>query len=369
MSMSMSRRYMSNSTWQSGFMRRVTLSRCRRVVANGNGGEDTPKSRRKCRNCWAGAVTKPCVTAARDFKMARRRSSNGSIKSQKRKVAVDWNCLSQAQKFARVFRVFKSISAGGADGSIIGVNGSVNGVSTKLILDILQVDGKVVCDIGAADGKWMVCAALAGARQVVGVEFAQNVGYKMVLEAVVKRMKQEHDIEFNLDWIGSAIEDVRKFCSLYSCFSIPLSEVLTRPLFSCSFQEFQETHIVFMPTGTACPRVPRFTSSISAQGPRLFPALLCSTTRTGHRQLLVRPLTPLLCCTCDYCLVTELSIAVIESLNAFSDDKWVLRSTVKTRMYGSSAQHTAWVIDRIWVARPLRMVYHRGPNPMMIPRR
>ena len=72
--------------------------------------------------------------------MARRRSSNGSIKSQKRKVAVDWNCLSQAQKFARVFRVFKSISAGGADGSIIGVNGSVNGVSTKLILDILQVD-------------------------------------------------------------------------------------------------------------------------------------------------------------------------------------------------------------------------------------
>ena len=126
---------------------------------------------------------------------------------------------------------------------------------------------------------------------------------------------------------------------------------------------------MFMPTGTAWPRVPRFTSSISAQGPRLFQALLCSTTRTGHRQLLVRPLTPLLCCTCDYCLVTELSIAVIESLNAFSDDKWVLRSTVKTRMYGSSAQHTAWVIDRIWVPRPLRMVYHRGPNPDVAPTR
>ena len=29
----------------------------------------------------------------------------------------------KAQKFARVFRVFKSISAGGADGSIVGVNG------------------------------------------------------------------------------------------------------------------------------------------------------------------------------------------------------------------------------------------------------
>ena len=43
----------------------------------------------------------------------------------------------------------------------------------------------------------------------------------------------------------------------------------------------------------------------------------------------------------------EFSTAVIESLDAFSDYKWILRSTIKTRMHGSSAQHTAWVIDRI----------------------
>ena len=57
----------------------------------------------------------------------------------------------------------------------------------------------------------MVCAGLARALQVLGVrfEFAQNIGYKMVLEAVVQRMKREYDVEFNLDWIGSAIEDVR----------------------------------------------------------------------------------------------------------------------------------------------------------------
>jgi hypothetical protein len=51
----------------------------------------------------------------------------------------------------------------------------------------------------------------------------------------------------------------------------------------------------------------------------------------------------------------EFSIAVIESLDAFSDYKWVLRSKIQTRMYGSSAQHTAWVIDRIRGHSPTRM--------------
>ncbi len=45
----------------------------------------------------------------------------------------------------------------------------------------------------------------AGAQRVFGVEFAENIGYKMVLEAVVRRMKKEYGIELNLDWIGSAI--------------------------------------------------------------------------------------------------------------------------------------------------------------------
>jgi hypothetical protein len=55
------------------------------------------------------------------------------------------------------------------------------------------------------------------------------------------------------------------------------------------------------------------------------------------------------------CILTEFSIAVIESLDAFSDDRWVLRTAVRTRMYGSAAQHTAWVIDRTRAARPFRM--------------
>ncbi len=105
------------------------------------------------------------------------------------------------------------------------MNGSIHAVSTKLILDSLRVNGGVVCDLGAADGKFMVCSFLAGALRVFGVEFAENIRYTMVLEAVVRRMKQKYGIEFNLDGIGSAIEDVRIFSSLSLLFlfqSFPL---------------------------------------------------------------------------------------------------------------------------------------------------
>jgi hypothetical protein len=57
----------------------------------------------------------------------------------------------------------------------------------------------------------MLCANLAGARCVYGVEFAENIGYEMVLEAAVVRINQEYDIEFNLQWMRGDIEDVRKF--------------------------------------------------------------------------------------------------------------------------------------------------------------
>ena len=49
------------------------------------------------------------------------------------------------------------VTAGGADGGIMGVNGDINAVSTKLVLDSLGVYGKVVCDMGTAAGKFMVC--------------------------------------------------------------------------------------------------------------------------------------------------------------------------------------------------------------------
>ncbi len=59
---------------------------------------------------------------------------------------------------------------------------------------------------------------LAGAQRVVGVEFAENIGHKMVLAAVVEKLEQEYNIEFNLDWIGCDISDVRSLCILSLSF-------------------------------------------------------------------------------------------------------------------------------------------------------
>ena len=44
--------------------------------------------------------------------------------------------------------------------------------------------------------------------------------------------------------------------------------------------------------------------------------------------------------------LTAFCMAVIESLQEFSDDTWALQDTVLTRMYGSSGSHTAWVLCR-----------------------
>ena len=159
------------------------------------------------------------VTAARES-MAKRRNGRSLKTSRKRSVPVDWNTLTPVQKYNRVLRIYKQVTAGGADGGVKGVNGSINAVATQLVLDSLGVDGKVVCDIGAADGKFMVCAVLAGAQRVVGVEYSENVGYKLVFEAVKRQMLQEYDIQFNTHWIGSAIEEVRRFGCLFLLFCI-----------------------------------------------------------------------------------------------------------------------------------------------------
>jgi hypothetical protein len=151
-------------------------------------------------------------------KMAKLKGRKRLKTARKSKVAVDWNTLTDVERFNCVFAVFKSVTAGGADGGVREVNGTVNGVSTKLILDLLQVKRNFVCDVEEADGKFMICAWLAGSHRVFGVEYAENIGYKMVLAAVVEKLKQEYDIEFNLDGIGSNIEDIRSLCILFHSF-------------------------------------------------------------------------------------------------------------------------------------------------------
>ena len=222
--------------------------------------------------------------------MAKKRRGLSLKTSRKRSVPADWNTLSPVQKYNRVFRKFKFVTAGGGDGGFKGVNGSINAAATQLVMNSLGVYGKVVCDIGAADGKFMVFACLAGAQRVVGVEFAENVSYHTVFEAAKRQIQKEYDFQFNTRWIGSDIEKVRSFGCLFLLFCV-FCDSTGFNIFSSfrSFHKFQEALQSCTPFGMAWIPAPRITSWRFAPGLRPWIALRYSVTRIGHLQALVRP--------------------------------------------------------------------------------
>jgi hypothetical protein len=79
----------------------------------------------------------------------------------------DWETLTQLQKFERIFACCKSAIAGGADGSVLWVNGTVNSASTEAISQCLEAEGQVDFYMGTAQGMFMFCAAVAGGRGVL----------------------------------------------------------------------------------------------------------------------------------------------------------------------------------------------------------
>ena len=109
---------------------------------------------------------------------------------------------------AAFLRVFESVT-GGADGNVIGLNGSVNARSATNILNELEADGKIVFDFGAGEGRFLIAAICSGARNAIGVEFPENTGYKLVLDAVVYRIALTHNIVLEPCWIGQNIDEVR----------------------------------------------------------------------------------------------------------------------------------------------------------------
>ncbi len=95
-----------------------------------------------------------------------------------------------------IFRLFRSASAGGADSGVIGVNGSVNSSSARAILHELDAKNRTILDFGAGDGKFLICAAVAGANPAIGIEFGENIGHKLLFGAVVHSIL--FDIRFDL---------------------------------------------------------------------------------------------------------------------------------------------------------------------------
>jgi hypothetical protein len=109
---------------------------------------------------------------------------------------------------AAVFREYRRASAEGADSGVIGFNGSVNPSSTNTLLRESGANDETIFDFGAGDGKFLISAAAIGAKQRIGVEYADNIGHKLLFDAVVQRIERSHNLSLSIEWVGNDIEQV-----------------------------------------------------------------------------------------------------------------------------------------------------------------
>ena len=88
-----------------------------------------------------------------------------------------------AQRIQRVYNVYKKLT-GGADGGVMGVNGSLTSGKLTMVLKMAGVKGKHFIDMGAGDGRVILAAKLLGAIISEGYELPGNRAHQGVFEAV-----------------------------------------------------------------------------------------------------------------------------------------------------------------------------------------
>jgi hypothetical protein len=72
-----------------------------------------------------------------------------------------------ADVYKIVYRQFRKAGCGGADGSVVGVNGSGSARCVEVILQWMEIgDRKTVFDFSFGPGMFLVCCRLAGARGI-----------------------------------------------------------------------------------------------------------------------------------------------------------------------------------------------------------
>ena len=141
--------------------------------------------------------------------------------------------LQEHAKFVRLYNFYRRVSGGGADGRVMGVNGSVNPRSVHSILCAMQVPGRTVFDFGCSEGRFLLSAALQGACKAVGVELPENVGYRFLFDSVKKTLESSA-VHLFAEWIGLNIEQVLAICLIF---------MYLRLLFSCFCAPFQMKRI------------------------------------------------------------------------------------------------------------------------------
>ena len=89
-----------------------------------------------------------------------------------------------------IYQHFKRCS-GGADGGVVGMNGSVRATCLVRALQALRVQGKELVDFGAGDGRVLLAAIASGASKAAGYELPDNSAHQFVFDAVVEAISAQ----------------------------------------------------------------------------------------------------------------------------------------------------------------------------------
>jgi hypothetical protein len=116
---------------------------------------------------------------------------------------------------ARLYHTYRRVSGGGADGRVMGVNGSINPLAVFCMLMAMKVGGRTVFDFGCSEGRFLLAAALQGARKANGVEFPENKWYQYLFDAVRKSMQRSYGV-LPAEWTGRNIDLVTASCHDFS---------------------------------------------------------------------------------------------------------------------------------------------------------
>ncbi len=109
-----------------------------------------------------------------------------------------------------IHSVFKTASAGGAEGGTEGVIGSIRACSYKSIHELLGIRGNMLVDLGAGDGRMTLAGIAYGASRAVGYELPGNISRKLVFDAAKIILKNRFPVLpwYNTEWIGENIDKV-----------------------------------------------------------------------------------------------------------------------------------------------------------------
>ena len=134
--------------------------------------------------------------------------------------------LGPDQTIGVIYRLFRKCS-GGADGGVLGVNGSIRPSCLDKVLCALQVNGRVFIDFGAGDGRAQVASLLKGAISAYGYELPANKAHRFVLNAVLSKCSE--DVITRVHWISKDIDELAELpdgtasCAFSFWVGIPLA--------------------------------------------------------------------------------------------------------------------------------------------------